>query len=126
MKLTSKPDEESTECQIYEKRDPHTISKSDFDSEVKSGPQTITPEKEDVQAKEDEIAKAYLSNLNNQLSLKTFPQNRMNLKISVWRILNFRYLQINPYLRVPLLKTTNSMKKNTLKRLKLKNLNQAW
>ncbi len=57
VKLTSKPDEESTECQIYEKRDPHTISKSDFDSEVKSGPQTITPEKEDVQAKEDEISK---------------------------------------------------------------------
>ncbi|XP_058623211.1 microtubule-associated protein 1A-like isoform X2 [Onychostoma macrolepis] len=55
--LTSKPDEESTECQTYEKRDPHTISKSDFDSEVKSGPQTITPEKEDVQAKEDEISK---------------------------------------------------------------------
>ncbi|XP_016135230.1 microtubule-associated protein 1B isoform X1 [Sinocyclocheilus grahami] len=57
VKLTSKPDEESTECRTYEKRDMHTISKSDFDSEVKSGPQTITPEKEDVQAKEDEISK---------------------------------------------------------------------
>uniref|UniRef100_A0A9J7YVW3 Microtubule-associated protein 1Ab n=1 Tax=Cyprinus carpio carpio TaxID=630221 RepID=A0A9J7YVW3_CYPCA len=57
VKLTSKLDEESTECQTYEKRDMHTISKSDFDSEVKSGPQTITPEQEDVQAKEDEISK---------------------------------------------------------------------
>ncbi|XP_059392878.1 microtubule-associated protein 1B [Carassius carassius] len=56
VKLTSKPDEESTESQTYEKRDMHTISKSDFDSEVKSLPQTIT-EKEDVPAKEDEISK---------------------------------------------------------------------
>ncbi len=56
VKLTSKPDEESTESQTNEKRDTHTISKSDFDSEVKCGPQTITPEK-DVHAKEDEISK---------------------------------------------------------------------
>ncbi|XP_052454001.1 microtubule-associated protein 1B-like isoform X2 [Carassius gibelio] len=55
VKLTSKPDE-STESQTYEKRDMHTISKSDFDSEVKIGPQTIT-EKEDVPAKEDETSK---------------------------------------------------------------------
>ncbi|RXN19628.1 microtubule-associated 1B-like protein [Labeo rohita] len=55
-KLTSKLDEEPTECQTFEKTDKLTISKSDFDSEVKSEPQTITPEKKDAQAKEDEIS----------------------------------------------------------------------
>ncbi|XP_059402742.1 microtubule-associated protein 1A-like isoform X2 [Carassius carassius] len=54
---TSKPDEESIECQTYEKTDKLTISKSAFDSEVKSEPQTISPEKDDMQAKEDEISK---------------------------------------------------------------------
>uniref|UniRef100_A0A672SFW1 Microtubule-associated protein 1B-like n=1 Tax=Sinocyclocheilus grahami TaxID=75366 RepID=A0A672SFW1_SINGR len=57
VKLTSKPDEESIECQTYEKTDKLTISKSALDSEVKSEPQQITPEKEDMQAKADEISK---------------------------------------------------------------------
>ncbi|XP_073687541.1 uncharacterized protein map1ab [Garra rufa] len=57
VKLTSKPDEKSTECQNFEKTDKLTISESDFDSKVKSEPQTITPVKEDVQAKDDEISK---------------------------------------------------------------------
>ncbi|XP_016378675.1 microtubule-associated protein 1B-like isoform X1 [Sinocyclocheilus rhinocerous] len=57
VKLTSKPDEESIECQTYEKTDKLTISKSALDSEVKSEPQPITPEKEDMQAKADEISK---------------------------------------------------------------------
>uniref|UniRef100_A0A9J7XUI5 Microtubule-associated protein 1Ab n=1 Tax=Cyprinus carpio carpio TaxID=630221 RepID=A0A9J7XUI5_CYPCA len=56
-KLTIKLDEESIECQTYEKTDKLTISKSVFDSEVKSEPQTLTPEKKDMQAKEDEINK---------------------------------------------------------------------
>ncbi|KAL0155139.1 hypothetical protein M9458_049402, partial [Cirrhinus mrigala] len=56
-KLTSKLDEETTECQTFEKTDKLTISKSDFDSEVKSEPQSVTPEKKDAQAKEDEISK---------------------------------------------------------------------
>ncbi|KAK9952322.1 hypothetical protein ABG768_018168 [Culter alburnus] len=58
VKLTSKPDEESTECQTYEKTDKLTISKSDFESEVKSESQAIRePENEVLQAKEDEISK---------------------------------------------------------------------
>ncbi|KAL1247525.1 hypothetical protein QQF64_022901 [Cirrhinus molitorella] len=57
VQLTSKPDEESTECQGNEKTDKFTISTSDFDSEVKSEPQTITPEKEDAKDKADEISK---------------------------------------------------------------------
>ncbi|XP_052400508.1 microtubule-associated protein 1A-like isoform X1 [Carassius gibelio] len=57
INLTSKADEESIECQTYEKTDKLTISKSAIDSEVKSEPQTISPEKDDMQAKEEEISK---------------------------------------------------------------------
>ncbi|XP_043084514.1 microtubule-associated protein 1A isoform X2 [Puntigrus tetrazona] len=73
VKLTSKSDEESTEYQTYEKRDPHTMSKSDLDSEVKSGPQITTPEKEDVQAKEDEISKGIFVKSEQPVKIEDIP-----------------------------------------------------
>ncbi|XP_051545990.1 microtubule-associated protein 1A-like [Myxocyprinus asiaticus] len=55
IKPSSKPDEESTEHQIYEKTE--LVSKSDYESKVESQPLEITSQKEDLQTKEDEKSK---------------------------------------------------------------------
>ncbi|XP_051547888.1 microtubule-associated protein 1B-like [Myxocyprinus asiaticus] len=54
-KLHGKPDEESTEHQIYEKTE--SVSKSDYKSKVQSQPLEITSQKGDLQTKEDEKSK---------------------------------------------------------------------
>ncbi|XP_051978686.1 microtubule-associated protein 1B-like [Xyrauchen texanus] len=54
-KLHDKPDEESTEHQIYEKTE--SVSKSDYKSMVQSQPLEITSQKGELQTKEDEKSK---------------------------------------------------------------------
>ncbi|XP_051975344.1 microtubule-associated protein 1A [Xyrauchen texanus] len=55
IKPSSKPDEESTEHQIYEKTE--VVSKSDYESKVETQPLEITSQKDDLQTKKDEKSK---------------------------------------------------------------------
>ncbi|XP_005163095.2 uncharacterized protein map1ab isoform X2 [Danio rerio] len=57
VEIPSKPDEESIECQIYEKKDELSISKSVFEPEVQSEFQPVTSDKEGLHTKEDESNK---------------------------------------------------------------------
>ncbi|XP_056307323.1 microtubule-associated protein 1A isoform X2 [Danio aesculapii] len=58
VKIPSKPDEECIECQIYEKKDELSISKSVFESEVQSELLPLTSDKEGLHTKEDVSPKA--------------------------------------------------------------------
>ncbi|KAI7812003.1 putative microtubule-associated protein 1A, partial [Triplophysa rosa] len=79
-KLTTKPDEESTEHQAFGTTDMFTTSKSEYDSKMESQPQTITSKKDDSQAKEDEISKGLVVKSEQPVMFEDIPSKANEFK----------------------------------------------